>query len=65
MDCYFSDAETKACVDEAHRLGIRLCAHARARDSVRQCIEHGVEIIYHGSYIDEEGEDIISCQNAF
>ncbi|KAL3434034.1 hypothetical protein BDV09DRAFT_204998 [Aspergillus tetrazonus] len=54
IDCYFSDEETKACVDEAHKHGIRLCAHARARDSVRQCIEHGVEIIYHGSYIDEE-----------
>ncbi|KAL4739217.1 hypothetical protein BDV11DRAFT_205281 [Aspergillus similis] len=54
VDCYFSDEETKACVDEAHKHGIRLCAHARARDSVRQCVEHGVEIIFHGSYIDEE-----------
>lgn len=65
MDCYFSDEETKACVDEAHKLGIRLCAHARARDSVRQCIEHGVEIIYHGSYVDEEGEEIDSSQRQF
>ncbi|KAL6237973.1 hypothetical protein BDW75DRAFT_237844 [Aspergillus navahoensis] len=32
-DCYFSDEETKACVDEAHKHGTRLCAHARARDS--------------------------------
>ncbi|KAL4937849.1 hypothetical protein BDV06DRAFT_215567 [Aspergillus oleicola] len=59
MDCYFSDEETKACVDEAHKHGIRLCAHARARDSVRQCVEHGVEIIYHGSYIDEAGMDAL------
>ncbi|KAL4884973.1 hypothetical protein BJY04DRAFT_205588 [Aspergillus karnatakaensis] len=58
-DCYFSDEETKACVDEAHKLGIRLCAHARARDSVRQCVEHGVEVIYHGSYIDETGMDLL------
>ncbi|KAL5342070.1 hypothetical protein BJX70DRAFT_386475 [Aspergillus crustosus] len=58
-DCYFSDEETKACVDEAHKLGIRLCAHARARDSVRQCIEHGVEVIYHGSYIDQEGMSLL------
>ncbi|KAL2865976.1 uncharacterized protein BJX67DRAFT_149741 [Aspergillus lucknowensis] len=57
QDCYFTDEETKACVDEAHKLGIRLCSHARARDSVRQCIEHGVEVIFHGSYIDEEGMD--------
>ncbi|KAL3454075.1 hypothetical protein BJX65DRAFT_301865 [Aspergillus insuetus] len=58
-DCYFTDEETKACVDEAHKHGIRLCAHARARDSVRQCVEHGIEIIYHGSYIDEEGMDAL------
>ncbi|KAL4762865.1 metal-dependent hydrolase family protein [Aspergillus foveolatus] len=38
MNCYFSDKETKACVDEAHKHGIRLCT---------------LEIIYHGSYTDE------------
>lgn len=53
QDCYFEDHETAACVDEAHKLGLRLCAHARARDSVRQCVDHGIEVIYHGSYIDE------------
>jgi imidazolonepropionase-like amidohydrolase len=37
QDCYFTDEETAACVDEAHRLGKRLCAHARARDSVTMC----------------------------
>ncbi|KAE8164522.1 hypothetical protein BDV40DRAFT_298321 [Aspergillus tamarii] len=58
-DCYFSTEETKACVDEAHKHGIRLCAHARARDSVRQCIDHGVEVIYHASYIDEESMDLL------
>ena len=36
-DCYFTDEETAACVDEAHKLGKRLCAHARARDSVTMC----------------------------
>ena len=36
-DCYFTDEETAACVDEAHKHGKRLCAHARARDSVLMC----------------------------
>lgn len=36
-DCYFTDEETAACVDEAHKHGKRLCAHARARDSVIMC----------------------------
>lgn len=59
QDCYFSDAETAACVDEAHKHGIRLCAHARARDSVKMCIRHGVDIIYHASWIDDEGMDML------
>ncbi|KAK5454984.1 hypothetical protein LTS15_005704 [Exophiala xenobiotica] len=59
QDCYFTDEETAACVDEAHRHGIRLCSHARARDSVKQCIRHGVDIIYHASWIDEEGMDML------
>lgn len=59
QDCYFSDEETAACVDEAHRHGKRLCAHARARDSVKQCIKHGVDIIYHASWIDDEGMEML------
>lgn len=59
QDCYYSDAETAACVDEAHRLGVRLCAHARARDSVKMCVKHGVDIIYHASWIDEEGMEML------
>ncbi|KAM0558368.1 hypothetical protein ACHAPJ_005062 [Fusarium lateritium] len=55
QDCYFNDEEIIACVDEAHKLGKRLCAHARARDSVKMCVKHGVDVIYHGSYIDDEG----------
>ena len=55
QDCYYTDEETAACVDEAHRHGVRLCAHARARDSVIMCVKHGVDIIYHASWIDEVG----------
>jgi len=59
QDCYYTDEETAACVDEGHRLGVRLCAHARARDSVKMCIKHGVDIIYHASWIDEEGMEML------
>lgn len=59
QDSYYSDAETATCVDEAHRLGLRLCSHARARDSIKQCIKYGVDVIYHASYIDEEGMEML------
>lgn len=61
QDCYFTDEETAACVDEAHKLGKRLCAHARARDSVTMCVKHGVDVIFHASYIDDEGMTL-SCR---
>jgi len=61
QDCYFTDEETAACVDEAHKLGRRLCAHARARDSVTMCVRHGVDVIYHASYVDEEGMDMLEA----
>ncbi|KAI8627346.1 hypothetical protein F5Y19DRAFT_486943 [Xylariaceae sp. FL1651] len=56
QDCYFTDEETKACVDEAHSLKKRVCAHARARDSVIMCAKHDVDVIYHASYTDDEGK---------
>ena len=59
QDCYFTDDEMAACVDEAHRHNIRLCAHARARDSVKMCVKHGVDIIYHASWTDDEGMDML------
>lgn len=43
-------------MQEAHGLGRRLCAHARARDAVKVCVRHGVDVIYHASYIDDEGK---------
>ncbi|TGO65761.1 hypothetical protein BCON_0001g00770 [Botryotinia convoluta] len=62
QDCYFSDEETAACVEEAHNLGRRLCAHARARDSVKMCVKHGVDVLFHASYIDEEGMHMLEAK---
>ncbi|OKL60734.1 hypothetical protein UA08_04375 [Talaromyces atroroseus] len=59
-ESFFTDEETAACVDEAHRLGLRVCSHARARDSIIQCVKHGVDVIYHASYIDDEGMDMLA-----
>lgn len=59
QDCYFNDEEMAACVDEGHKHGKRLCAHARARDSVIMCVKHGLDVIYHASYIDEEGTSVV------
>jgi hypothetical protein len=36
-------------------MGKMACAHARARDSVKMCVKHGVDLIYHASFTDDEG----------
>ncbi|ODM20553.1 hypothetical protein SI65_03606 [Aspergillus cristatus] len=60
-ECYFTNEETAACVDEAHKHGRRLCAHARGRDSVAMCIRQGVDVIFHASYIDDEGMNMLEA----
>lgn len=58
-DTYFSDEEVAACVAEAHRRGKRVCAHARSAESVKMCVRHGVDIVYHASFTDDEGMDML------
>lgn len=48
-----------AAVDEAHKHGKRVCTHARAKESVKLSIIHGVDVIFHASYIDDEGMDLL------
>ncbi|KAF2136479.1 uncharacterized protein K452DRAFT_353896 [Aplosporella prunicola CBS 121167] len=58
-ECYFTDKDTEVCVDEAHRFGKRVCAHARSRDAVKLCAEHGVDVVYHASFVDDEGMSML------
>lgn len=60
-DTYFSDEETAAAVTEAHRRGKRVCAHARSAESVKMCVRHGVDIVYHASFTDAEGMDMLEA----
>ena len=56
-----TDEECAMAVGEAKRRGVRACAHARSAESVKMCIRHGVEIIYHASYADEEALDMLEA----
>ncbi|TCK20678.1 metal-dependent hydrolase family protein [Pseudonocardia endophytica] len=60
-DTYFSDEEVAAAVTEAHRRGKRVCAHARSAESVKMCVRHGVDIVYHASFTDAEGMDMLEA----
>ncbi len=47
--------EMKAIVDEAHKLGRKVAAHAHGASSIRDAILAGVDSVEHASLIDEEG----------
>jgi imidazolonepropionase-like amidohydrolase len=51
----FTYEEFKLIADEARRLGKMSTVHARSRDSIRDAAKAGFDLIFHASYIDEEG----------
>jgi imidazolonepropionase-like amidohydrolase len=53
--CQFTLDELRAVVDEAHRLGLPVTAHAHALTAVEQCVAAGVDGIEHCSCIGESG----------
>jgi len=52
-----NDAEVAAVCEVARSRGKRVAAHARSAESVKMCLRHGVEIIYHATFADEEAID--------
>jgi imidazolonepropionase-like amidohydrolase len=53
--CQFTLDELRAVVDEAHRLGLAVTAHAHALTAVEQCVAAGVDGIEHCSCLAEDG----------
>ena len=53
--CQFTTEEVRAVVEEAHRLGLAVTAHAHALTAVEQCIAAGVDAIEHCSCLGEHG----------
>lgn len=55
------DVEVATAMAEVRRRGLRACAHARSAESVKMCVRHGIEIIYHASFADEEAMDLLEA----
>jgi imidazolonepropionase-like amidohydrolase len=56
-----TDDEIAMAVREVRLRGKRLSAHARSSESVKQCVRHGIELIYHASFADEEALDMLEA----
>ena len=51
----FTPAEMQAAVEEAHRYGKKVAAHAHGTEGIKQAILAGVDSIEHGTLLDDEG----------
>jgi imidazolonepropionase-like amidohydrolase len=56
-----SEEEVAMAVRETKMRGKRVAAHARSCESVKQCVRHGIEIVYHASFTDEEALDMLEA----
>ncbi|HZF74609.1 MAG TPA: amidohydrolase family protein [Acetobacteraceae bacterium] len=54
-----SRAEIQAAVEVGHEFGRMLVAHSRSAESVKRCVEAGVDCIYHCDQADEEALDLL------
>ncbi len=55
----YSDEELVAIVDEAHRAGLRVAAHAHGDDGIRAALNAGIDCIEHGSLMSDDTLDLL------
>ena len=61
----YTDEESKALVDEAHRMGHKVAAHAGGKEAIDSALRAGVDTIEHGNGMDEELADLMLSKGAY
>jgi imidazolonepropionase-like amidohydrolase len=61
----YTAEELRAIVEEAHRAGRKVAAHAHGTQSIKEAIRAGVDSIEHASLIDEEGLALAKAHGTF
>ena len=56
-----SEAEVATAAEVVHAHRRRMSAHARSADAVKLCVRHGVKVIYHANFLDEEALDMLEA----
>ncbi len=57
-----NDAEVAAVCEVGRSRGKRIAAHARSAESVKMCLRHGVDVIYHATLCDDEALDMLEAK---
>jgi imidazolonepropionase-like amidohydrolase len=61
----FTDEEARAIVEEAHRVGRKVAAHAMGREGILSALNAGVDTIEHGDGLDDETIDLMVRRGVF
>ncbi len=61
-DTVWPEEHVQLAVEKAHEAGKRVCGHARSDESIMQCLQYGVDVIYHASFISDETMDALEVQ---
>lgn len=61
----FSDAELRAIVETAHRMGRRVTAHAHSTEGVNAALRAGVDSIEHGTFLDAESIKLFKANGSY
>lgn len=56
-----SEAEVAAAAEVVHAHGKRMSAHARSAGAVKLAVKHGIKVIYHANFADEEAIDLLEA----
>ena len=56
-----TDDEVAAVCDVARAHERVVAAHARSAESIKMCVRHGVDVIYHATYADDEALDMLEA----
>ncbi len=56
-----TDEEVAAVVQVARARGKMVAAHATSAGAVKLCVQHGVDVIYHATLVDEEALDLLEA----
>ncbi len=61
----FSEDEIRAAVDEAAMFGTFVAAHAHGAKGIKNAVRAGVRSIEHGSFVDDEGIDLMGERGTY
>jgi imidazolonepropionase-like amidohydrolase len=57
--------ELEAAINEAHRHGLRVAAHAIGTEGIKNALRAGIDSIEHGHLLDDEGIELLKTRGAY